>query len=44
MKTVVKLTAMTALLISASALATKSGAYIGLNLGYGGMNTAPSVT
>ncbi|ALA24729.1 hypothetical protein AVI51_01470 [Piscirickettsia salmonis] len=40
MKTVLKLTAMTALLISTSALATKSGAYIGLNLGYGGMDTA----
>ncbi|WP_230675773.1 outer membrane protein [Piscirickettsia salmonis] len=31
---------MTTLLISASALAAKPGAYIGLNLGYGGMDTA----
>ncbi|KLV36953.1 outer membrane protein [Piscirickettsia salmonis] len=42
MKALIKLTAITALLISASALAAKPGAYIGLNLGYGGMDT-PSV-
>ncbi|AKP74113.1 OmpA-like transmembrane domain protein [Piscirickettsia salmonis] len=39
MKAIIKLTAITALLISASTLATKPGAYIGLNLGYGGMDT-----